>query len=91
MNTEEYFALLEKRLDSYTHEETMERLDSYCQTGPSIEDFLTYIESNLNSYVVNTESFHKTFKAYFDAIQPGYFDCANDDEYAGESILELAA
>lgn len=100
MNTEEYFALLEKTLDSYSHEETEKRLNSYCQEGPSIEDFLLYIEGEINSYVGESKTNSYEFSAKpshelcfldFDAIQNSYFDCANDDEFGCESTLELAA
>lgn len=103
MNAEEYFALIEARLDSYSVEETLARLKSYSQEGPTIDEYLS--SSSLSGQVQWLEVFPlgddlklESGFSYFSFseldVQYSFIDGAcNDDNYFSmdEAIFELAA
>lgn len=107
MNAEEYFALLEAKLDSYNFEETLERLNSFSKEGPTIEEYFDSCNADFSmqsqdlevwQYNSNHEQKTETGKRYFlffeADIQYSLIDGAcNDDNYFDmqDAIFELAA
>lgn len=85
MNIEAMLALLEEQLDSYTIDDTLERLHSYESVGPALEEF----------HLAGIEIFSYADEFSQQAIEYSLIEgrCCNDENYFDmkDTSFELAA